>query len=62
MKEIIGNLKFGKFYDKDRIFNEYFIEFKDYILLILYNFFNCILNIGNFFNMLFLLNIVLCSV
>lgn len=27
IKEVIGNLKFGKFYGEDGILNEYFIEF-----------------------------------
>lgn len=62
IKETIGNLKLGKSHDKDRILNEYFIEFKDYILPISHNFFNCILNTGNFPNTLSSSNIVPCSV
>lgn len=62
IKETIGNLKLGKSHDKDRIFNEYFIEFEDYILQILHNFLNCILNTGNFPNTLSSSNIVPCSV
>lgn len=48
LKEAIGNLRPGKSHGEDGILNEYFVKFQDYILPILHNLLNYILNTGFF--------------
>ena len=48
IKEAVSNLKRGKLHGEDGILNEYFIEFYDYLLPVMHNLFNCILDTGIF--------------
>jgi hypothetical protein len=48
IKEAISILKRGKLYGDDGILNEYFVEFYDYLLTVMHNFFNCISDTGIF--------------
>lgn len=58
IRKVISNLKWGKFYGEDGILNEYFINFQQYLLFLLYSLFNCILDIGFFFKSWFFFIIV----
>lgn len=48
IRKAISNLKRGKSHGEDGILNEYFINFQQHLLPLLYSLFNCILDTGFF--------------